>query len=483
MVASSEALAPEQPQRQQSNVSILTRKAINYGTEFTSGLTVSFVAMSLGAAFGVASGRGPLPGILSAGFIALFTAVLGGTSVQCSGPTAPMTAVTTILVTAVMEKGKVDEECGVDTTCKDKFINLCLVLTGICLILCAVTRLGKLITFVPNIVISGFMNGIAVLIWWGEANKVWGFSKDAYTGGMLLNTLVMFSTTTIIFGLPILLRKTGVPILKKLLPATLVAIVTMTLICLSTGLQRVAVGDPISSFSDVSDLFVYNFPNNWSMALIAKAIPYALNLTMLCYLDTLLTSLVMDQKVDEKYPPHERWAKTNQNKELFAQGIGNAFVAFLGGIPGAQATIRSVLILNEGARTRLAGVLVGFLTVVEMVVFQSLVGKIPAAVFSGVLLKVGYDVFDYAPLFTYIKTKLMGKEHTSGDVPTVAHVDMLFIVGTTVVTILVNLNIAVAAFTGAFYLAKLLKINIPDMPIPNQVKKLNQIADVENALV
>ena len=103
------------------------------------------------------------------------------------------------------------------------------------------------------------MNGIAVLIWWGEANKVWGFNKGAYTGGMLLNTLVMFSTTAIIFDLPFLLRKTGVPILKQLFPATLVAIVTVTLTCLSTGLQRVAVGDPISSFSDVSDLFVYNF--------------------------------------------------------------------------------------------------------------------------------------------------------------------------------------------------------------------------------
>lgn len=210
------------------------------------------------------------------------------------------------------------------------------------------------------------MNGIAVLIWWGEANKVWGFIKDPYTGGMGWNTLVMFSTTAIIFGLPILLGKTGVPILKKIFPATLVAIVVMTLISLPTGLQRVAVGDPISSFADVSDLFVYNFPSNWSMGFIAKALPFALNLTMLCYLDTLLTSLVMDQKVDEKYPPHERWVKTNQNKDLFAQGIGNAFVAFFGGIPGAQATIRSVLILNEGARTRIAGILVGLLTVIEI---------------------------------------------------------------------------------------------------------------------
>merc|ERR1711998_313189 len=152
----------------------------------------------------------------------------------------------------------------------------------------------------------------------------------------------------ICLGLPILLGKTGKPILKKLLPSTLVAIVVMTAVCLaSDGIQRVDVGEPISSFADVSSLFSRNFPSRWSGSWIAKAIPFALNLTMLCYLDTLLTSLVMDQKVDEKYDEVNRWEKTNQNKELFAQGIANAFVALFGGLPGAQATIRSVLILNK----------------------------------------------------------------------------------------------------------------------------------------
>merc|ERR1712000_269536 len=184
----------------ESKLSVISRRAISYGTEFSAGLTVSFVAMSLGAAFGVQSGRGPLPGILSAGFIALITALFGGTYVQCSGPTAPMTAVTVTLMNAVMKDGLVDDQCGADTECKNKFINMCIVLTGIVLCLCAVIRLGKLITFVPKIVISGFMNGIAVLIWWGEATKIYGIGKPAVGGGMLLNTVIMLSTTAIIFG-------------------------------------------------------------------------------------------------------------------------------------------------------------------------------------------------------------------------------------------------------------------------------------------
>jgi len=262
-----------------------------------------------------------------------------------------------------------------------------------------------------------------------------------------------------------------------------VAIVFMSAVCLVFGdIKRVDVGEPISSFADVSNLFSRNFPSTWTPSWIAKSIPFALNLTMLCYLDTLLTGLVMDQKVDEKYAEADRWPKTAQNQELFAQAIANSFVALFGGIPGAQATIRSVLILNEGARTRIAGVCVGVFAIVEMVAFQSLVGKIPAAVFSGVLLKVGHDVFDYEPMFNYIKCTCMGKAHPGGNSPVVSHLDVLFILGTTVVTIAVNLNIAVASFTVAFYLARMMKINVPDMPTADKLKEMSEAEDAKQTL-
>merc|ERR1712093_744749 len=235
------------------------------------------------------------------------------------------------------------------------------------------------------------------------------------------------------------------------------------------------VGEPISSFSDVSGLFARNFPSRWSGSWIAKAIPFALNLTMLCYLDTLLTSLVMDQKVDEKYDEVNRWPKTNQNKELFAQGIANAFIALFGGLPGAQATIRSVLILNEGARTRIAGICVGLFVVVEMIALQGLIGMIPSAVFSGVLVKVGYDVLDWPPAWTYIKTMLLKRPAPTGDNDVhVAHIDMVFVIGTTLVTVFVNLNVAVAAFTLLFFLGRLV-IDIPDMKTTSELKEVPEV--------
>merc|ERR1712072_633440 len=130
---------------------------------------------------------------------------------------------------------------------------------------------------------------------------------------------------------------------------------------------------------------------------------------------------------------------------------------------------------------RVAGVCVGVFAIIEMVALQSLVGLIPASVFSGVLLKVGHDVFDYEPVFNYVKCTILRKAHPGGNSPVVSHLDVLFIVGTTVVTIVVNLNIAVASFTVAFYLARLVKINVPDMPTSDRLKEMNETEDARQA--
>merc|ERR1719450_1146096 len=227
-------------------------------------------------------------------------------------------------------------------------------------------------------------------------------------------------------------------------------------------------------------MFVDGFPTV-SGSLLAKALPSALNLFMLCYLDTGLTALVVDQKVGEKYGENA-WRKTNINFEFMSQGVANGFCALFGGLPGAQATIRSVLILNEGAKTRLAGCMVGIFVMIEMVALQSLIGLIPSAVFSGVLLKVGYDVLDWPPAWMYIKTMLLGKPHPNGanDVH-VAHVDMLFIIGTTLVTVWKSLNVAVGAFTLLFYAGRF-AVDIPDMKTTSQLKEAPEadaLAEVE----
>jgi SulP family sulfate permease len=141
---------------------------VELAQNLVAGLTVSFVAISLGAAFGILSGRGAFAGILSAGIIALITGVFGGTRIQTSGPTAPMTAVTVLVLAYATSTGEYVQQGlqeafpGVDAT---RFVNLVFLLTAALLLFSAVFRLGRFIQFVPKTVISGFMNGIAILIW------------------------------------------------------------------------------------------------------------------------------------------------------------------------------------------------------------------------------------------------------------------------------------------------------------------------------
>ncbi len=445
-------------ERQESNPASSNQPPINQVQEFLAGLTVSFVAISLGAAFGVASGRGALAGILSAGVIALITAAFGGTRVQCSGPTAPMTAVTVLLVTAV-GSDLLANHPGVDP---DRFINMVIVLTGAILILASVFRLGRFIQLVPKTVISGFMNGIAVLIWVGETRSLFGIGgKTAIGGAMELNVAIALATLGLIFLLPSLLKKID-PRLTSFLPATLAAIIVVTLSVSLLGLdvQRVALGATLSSLGDLGAMFTQHMPTEWAPALILLGLPFALQLAMLAYLDTLLTSLVVDKKVDEMYGTGET---TAQNRELAAQGVANGAVAFFGGIPGAQATIRSVLILNEGARTRVAGVMVGIFVLIEMLILQDLIALIPQAVFAGVLIKVGYDVFDWEPVRVYVRSfREPNATPASATEPRVPHLDMLFIAGTTLVTVMVNLNVAVVFFCVLFFVVSRFT-TVPDL--------------------
>ena len=414
-------------------------------------LIVSFVALSLGASFGILSGRtnGAFVGMLSAGIIASITALFGGTRVQCSGPTAPMTAVTAVLVAFAH-----DQFLLVHSSANDEhFINLVLIITGIILIVMGIFRLGRFIKYVPNVVISGFMTGIAILIWLDQSKKIFGLGgKTAFTGPIMTNFIIVLTTLLVIIIIPILTKK-YLPKISHYFSPTLLAIVLVTLLAniLNLQIEHVNLNSSFGSLADFGNMMKSQIPTDWSFDIISLAAPFALQLAFLAYLDTLLTSLVVDKMAKEK---------TLQNKELVAQGVANGFVAFIGGIPGAQATIRSVLIMKENATMRLAGVMVGIFVFLEIALFKEYINFIPQAVFAGVLFKVGYDVFDFIPFRLYAKEWKKYKwsmlrdffsDHLSEKI-FISNREMILIIGTVLLTLFVNLNIAVLFFTGLFYL-------------------------------
>jgi len=413
------------------------------------GLTVSFVALSLGAALGILSGRGAFAGMISAGIIAFICSLLGGTRIQCSGPTAPMGALTATVVAYSFEH----LPAVLPGVAPDQFITTVLLLCGLLMLVMAVLRLGKYIALVPNVVISGFMSGIALLIWFGQAQSVFGLGGKSPIGGSTgVNFLVAATTVALIFLLPAQLKRLF-PAAAHFLPATLVAILLVTAAAnlMSLPIAHVELAGRLAGLADFTALVRSQWPEAWTTSLLAAAFPFALQLALLCYLDTLLTSLIIDKMVGER---------TRQDKELMAQGLANASVALVGGIPGAQATIRSVLLVKENATMRLAGILVGVFVLVEMLLFQNMLSLIPQAVFAGVLVKVGYDVFDFRPLrlycrelVTYRSSLLVNFFDRHDEEPVfVSNREMLMILGTAFVTLLYSLNAAVGGFTLFFYL-------------------------------
>jgi SulP family sulfate permease len=427
------------------------------------GLAVSFVAISLGAAFGILSARGAFAGILSAAIIALITALFGGTRIQTSGPTAPMTAVIVVIIAFAAStgryqgKGLVEAMPGADPV---QFVNLVLVLCGIILVVAAICRLGRFIQYVPRVVISGFMDGIAILIWVDQAKKLFGIGgQEPIKGPLELNVIVALAALVIAFLVPMIAKRFPARWRTFIPPGTLVAIIVVTIAVqlMNVNIKMVETEKIENSIAAWTAVVQKNVPTDWSAQLIWLAFPFALQLSMLCYLDTLLTSLVVDKKMTAKFGREER---TKQNQELAAQGAANATVALVGGIPGAQATIRSVLILNEGATWRIAGVAVGIFALVEMLIFQDYISLIPVAVFTGILFKVGYDVFDWEPVVIYVK-RLFGSRDPLR-VLDVGHGEMFFIAGTAGVTLVKDLNTAVIAFTALFYIVRL-KFKMPDL--------------------
>ncbi len=413
------------------------------------GLTVSFVALSLGAAFGVLSERGAFAGMLSAALIAFVTSLLGGTRVQCSGPTAPMTAITAVVVAFAYNQ----MAARFPELVPDHFVNIVFFLTAGLLVLMGVLRLGRFITLVPNVVVSGFMNGIAVLIWVDQVCKLFDLgSKKAFEGPVAQNVVVAIATAALAFSIPWITRR-WLPKFGSLLSATLLAIVIMTAASnvLKLPIEHVSLTASLKSFGDLTTLVSEQWPTTWSWPILLAALPFALQLSVLAYLDTLLTSLVVDQMTKEK---------TQQNRELCAQGIASAVIAFVGGIAGAQATIRSVLIVKENATMRLAGVLVGVFALIEIILLQDMINLIPQAVFAGILFKVGYDVFDWTPLRLYLgewvkdRHQLLHPLFSRHDDQQifVTNREFLVISGTTLVTLFWNLNVAVLLFTAIFYL-------------------------------
>jgi len=336
------------------------------------GLTAGVVALPLALAFGEASGAGPIAGLWGAIFVGFFAAFLGGTGSQVSGPTGPMVVVFAGVFASLSGN--------------PALVFAAVVLAGILQILMGVLKLGQYIRLVPYPVVSGFMSGIGCIIIALQASRLFGHEPD---GGGTIPALtaipgamadpnwtalgIAIVSLVIVFRWP---KAWG-----KYVPGPLAALVIGTLLSLAMPGAPI-LGDIPTGFPS---LIVPSFTQD-TLVLVLEA---ALILAMLGAIDSLLTSLVADNMTRTRH---------NSDRELIGQGIGNTVAGLFGAIPGAGATMRTVVNIRTGGRTRLSGMLHSVLLLAVVISLAPLASQIPHAVLAGILVKVGYDIIDFAYL-------------------------------------------------------------------------------------
>lgn len=417
----------------------------DFVSDLIAGLSVSFAALALGAAFGVMSGRGAFAGMIAAGVIPIFTGLLGGTRLGISGPTGPMTAVSSVVIAFAYDNFKGDKVLA------EQFVTLVFLLTGVFLVISGFLKLGKFIKYVPQVVILGFMSGIALLIWVDQVKTIFGLDGKVAPSGDTLSTIGIALTTFLLISvMPWLLKKLRVPVgVRTFIPAALSGIILMTVITslFFPGLGKIDLGVSIDSFSDFFSHIASYFPSEriFTGEYLLLALPYALELALLGYLDSLLTALIMDHMTKET---------SHKDQELIGQGASNVAAAAFQGIPGAQATIRSVLLFKEGGKTRAGVVIAGVFVLLGFIAFKDYVTIITSAVFIGVLFKAGLDVFEKEFIQIYFRRKWYFSRKRN--------LQLFFIFSTMILTAFVDLNVAVISGTIVFFLTRK-KLRISDV--------------------
>jgi len=347
------------------------------------GVTAGVVALPLALAMGVASGLGPIAGMYGAIFVGFFAALFGGTDSQISGPTGPMTVVAAGLAASIAAHPDLMGNTGLIFTA--------IMLAGLFQIAMGLFKLGEYIRLVPYPVISGFMSGIGGIIIILQISPILGHDAPAGTLDALFYTPTAVqdaNPVAIVIGLLSLAIALKWPAaLGKFVPGALAALIIGTIISLVVG------GAPI--LGDIpSGLPSFHMPtiDSISFFIIAEA---AFVLALLGAIDSLLTSLVADNMTRTRH---------DSNKELVGQGIGNLFAGMFGGAPGAGATMRTVVNIRTGGRTRISGMLHALLLLGIVLGLGSYAAYIPNAVLAGILIKVGLDIIDWS----YIKNAHRG---------------------------------------------------------------------------
>lgn len=371
-------------------------KTNNIKGDLFGGITAGIVALPLALAFGIqafggidhpaASSMGALAGLIGATMLGFFASLFGGTHSQISGPTGPMTVITASLVSGIWASSQGSFSAVLLS------MSLAGMFCGLFQILFGIIKIGKYVRYIPYPVLSGFMSGIGVIIILQQIYPLIGLKSPVLVVDMLMQfperVADGISTKALLLGIGTIAIIYAFPLITKKIPSTLVALIIMTVVSLFINMEEelligtIPSGLPMPFFAkeglELAGL-------DW-MAILKAAIIPGLTLAGLGSIDTLLTSVVADNITKTKH---------NSNQELIGQGIGNAVAGFFCGIPGAGATMRTVVNVKSGGKTQLSGMTHSILLLAILLGLGSLVKYVPLSVLAGILISVGIGIIDF----------------------------------------------------------------------------------------
>jgi SulP family sulfate permease len=345
------------------------------------GVTAGIVALPLALAFGVQSGMGVIAGLYGAMMLGVFAAIFGGTATQVSGPTGPMTVVSAMIVASAIEvSGSLEAGMGI--------IIGAFLLSGGFQIIFAILKVGKYIKYIPYPVLSGFMTGIGVIILLFQVYPFLGHPSPKGTFDIFLELgtpLADLNWQSIGLGSFTIAIIYLFPKITKAIPSALVALLVASVGSHLLKLNVPIIGDIPQGIPELKLSGLTSIEPNMMWTIIE----FGAMLAALGAIDSLLTSVIADNITKTKH---------NSNKELLGQGIGNIAAAIIGGLPGAGATMRTVVNIRSGGNTRISGVIHGLLLAAVLLSLGKYASFIPLSVLAGILITVGIGIVDYKGL-------------------------------------------------------------------------------------
>jgi SulP family sulfate permease len=391
-------------------------------SDLTAGVIVAIIALPLSIALAIASGVSPEKGLYTAIVAGLVIAMLGGSRVNISGPTA---AFATIVAGIVAQHGI-------------EGLAIATVMAGMILVLMGLLRLGSLIRYIPETITVGFTSGIAVTIVIGQIKDFLGITFAPGTNAIeapekieaIISSFSTMNPLALVTGLVALGILILWPKISKKIPGSLIAVLVLTLVVALTGLRVNTIGD---LYQISASLPPFSLPA-LDGAKIVSLIPSAFTIAILAAVESLLSCVVSDQMISDTH---------NSNTELIAQGAGNIFSALFGGIPATGAIARTAANVKNGGRSPISGIVHALVLLLILVVLMPYAAFIPMPVIAAVLFMVAYNMSEWRHFVAICKKSPL--------------YETLVLVLTFVLTVVFDLVVAIAVGLALHYAIVLVK--------------------------